>query len=444
MSDKYEVLSPLGSGSFSTVYLVRHQILKVEQAIKVIPKTGIDQLSVLSEARLLTAIHHSGIPIIYDILEDEYNYYLVEEYIHGDSLDVFLLRQPFISRTIFFDICRQLCDIFIYLHTSLPFPILYQDLKPEHIIVCGEEIKLIDFGAANYLSSSGNKSLHYGNRDFSAPENTMADQLTVAADVFTLGKFFLYLSAYVNPPLSHPIMRIFHKATNDDPKLRYETVEELLMVIQKEFSKNNQEHLPKKYAVFGSHNGCGVTHFCISMVASLNAVGRKAFYFEKTNRPQLHSLLRFDNECWEKDGCIHKGFFQGFPDYGNGITYTYPTNAIEVYDYGTDQSPLTDQSYDQVFFLCDSASWRFMDLSNHMDFLQKYNHLSVLCLQGDVTCHKRLSSMLKLPVLEIPFDTRPFYVTPKKASYFSLLTHQKRRFFLFFYVKAKFLGLLGR
>ena len=75
LSGKYEVLRTLGHGSFGTVYLVRHQSLESERAVKIIPKNSSSQLSVLSEARLLKSLKHPGIPMIYDIEEDNENYH---------------------------------------------------------------------------------------------------------------------------------------------------------------------------------------------------------------------------------------------------------------------------------------------------------------------------------------------------------------------------------
>ena len=51
---KYEILSQLGTGSFGTVYLSKHQILETYCAIKLIPKLEKPTVSLLSEAKLLT------------------------------------------------------------------------------------------------------------------------------------------------------------------------------------------------------------------------------------------------------------------------------------------------------------------------------------------------------------------------------------------------------
>ena len=177
--------------------------------------------------------------MIYDIEEDNENYYLVEEYIRGDSLESYLLHQTFISQNQFYTFCGQLCEIFIYLHTAMPSPVLYQDLKPEHIIVCGDQVKLIDFGVSSYVTSLGNNFKTYGNAEFSAPESFTGEEPSVSADIYSIGKIMELLSRYVDPPLSHSIQHMIQKATRTEAELRYETVEALRSEIQKEFSKRN-------------------------------------------------------------------------------------------------------------------------------------------------------------------------------------------------------------
>ena len=186
--DKYELIKSLGSGSSGDVFLVRHVSMDQERALKQIPKNSTFSSSALSEARLLKSLEHPSIPHIYDFEEDESFYYIVEEYIDGETLDSFLLHQQLISPGLFFNICEQLCDVFIYLHSQIPVPVIYRDLKPEHIIVCQDQLKLIDFGVSSYVSKTGNNFNHYGNTEFSAPESFTHDTITTVADIYSIGQ----------------------------------------------------------------------------------------------------------------------------------------------------------------------------------------------------------------------------------------------------------------
>ena len=129
---KYEIVSILGTGSFGTVYLSKHTLLECYRAIKTIPKTTGMTHSLLHEAQLLKSLQHPGIPCLYDIEEDENAYYLVEEFVEGESLELFLLHQTTISLNTFLDLGLQLCDIFQYLHlcfTIKLFSVHFQNYK---------------------------------------------------------------------------------------------------------------------------------------------------------------------------------------------------------------------------------------------------------------------------------------------------------------------------
>ena len=62
-----------------------HIRLNVYRAIKIIPKDTSLVSSPSSEATLLKNLNHPGIPIIYDIEEDEHFFYIIEEFILRDN-----------------------------------------------------------------------------------------------------------------------------------------------------------------------------------------------------------------------------------------------------------------------------------------------------------------------------------------------------------------------
>lgn len=64
--------------------------------------TSAQPLFAISEAQILKSVQHPGIPTIYDFEEDESFYYLVEEYIQGDSLEEFCFINSQYPRTSFY------------------------------------------------------------------------------------------------------------------------------------------------------------------------------------------------------------------------------------------------------------------------------------------------------------------------------------------------------
>ncbi len=438
LSGKYEVLRTLGSGSFSTVYLVRHQSLEVERAIKVIPKEGSDSLSVLSEARLLKSMSHPGIPMIYDIEEDQDSYYLIEEYVRGESLEDYLLHQQFISLNFYCTCCMQLCDIFIYLHSFLPYPVLYQDLKPAHIIVCGNQIKLIDFGVSCSITSLGNNFKQFGNAAFSAPEHLLGKPESVTADIFSIGKFMDYLKDYVDIRLSRSFQHIIQKATEPDPDSRFETVEDLNMEIQKQFYKISQPHLCKKIAVVGSFMGCGATHIAVSLVSTLNYLGKSALYYEENPDNCLRNMCAVSKKVWEKNGCVYYHTFCGLPKYGPGVRIEDSFDGIKVFDYGTDLSAAQNSDADLILYICSGGPWHYADSCAQKESLMLHkDRVKVICNLGNSHIARQFAKEFSLPVYLFFYEKDPFYITREKLSFLNQLLGQKGRFLPFFTLRKQ-------
>lgn len=437
MFGKYKIISALGSGSFGTVYLSKHLQLECLRAIKVFPKPSSARDILHSEAQLLKSLKHPCIPTLYDIEEDEDYYYLIEEYVSGESLEEFLLHQSTISHDFLLNISEQLCGIFFYLHTRSPSPVLYLDLKPEHIIVCGMKVKLIDFNVSTYLSNLGNIYNLFGNKEYSAPELFQGEKPTILCDIYSIGKIMLFLSQYADMPLSPNIYHIMKKAAHTDPAFRFETVEKLLCAI--ESARQMQPSVPTRrtIAVVGSHNGCGTTHIAISLVSALNYMGYRSVYIEKNASNHLSALLLSRTPTQEKEGQIIRRFFQGYPQYGSGITIDMPSNVITVYDYGCFLPP--DAAVDDIIYVCSNSPWHEIDaIEKGESLLLSHGSLKVICNTGTKDTLRFLARHLKVPVFAYPFYPDAFIVNSSLVQLTSSLLHLKGGKHLFFHLKKLF------
>ncbi len=432
---KYELISLLGTGSFGTVYLSKHIILECYRAIKLIPKDGAAD-SLLKEAQLLKSLNHPGIPIIYDIEQDDSFFYLIEEYAEGESLEEFLLHQKHISPSTFLDLSLQLCDIFRYLHSFKPSPILYMDLKPEHIIVCGMQLKLIDFNVATYLSNLGNIYNLFGNQDFAAPELFSGELPNLYSDIYSIGKMMQYLSNYVDVHLSPKLHNIITKAVDTNPACRYETVDELISAIETQKNMLNQPHLHKKIAVIGSHAGCGATHLAMMLTSTLNYMGYKTIYYEKDQKNSLSLSFQMLSSSKEKHGMIFYRYFLGFPFYGPEILLPHIDADIIVDDYG-DSIPLDMLvDYNHVLYVCSNSLWhRYEVLKKASLYFSLSDKLKIICNMGQKNTLHQLSKYFSKSVYNYPYDTDPFLIDTQKISFVSHLLQLKRRNRLFSFLK---------
>ena len=433
---KYRIISTLGTGNTSTVYLAEHLKLKVYRAIKCIPKdTAVSGFSL--EAMLLKNLNHPGIPLIYDIEENDENLYIIEEYIQGESLEAFVLHHGNISQELIIELGIQLCDILEYLHHLTPYPILYQDLKPEHIIVCGKQLKLVDFGIASFFTGSGNNFQIYGTKEFAAPEVLSGHDATPLSDLYSLGKVLLYLIKTPSVNCSKHLQHTIQKACAASAADRYETVGLFRSMLQKELNIacHTALHLYKKIIVLGSKHGIGTTHFSISLTSFLNRSGCPSIYVEGTCSDSLRNLIRSCPSVKENDGICYYRHFQGIPNYGFGIAVSAPSDCIQIKDDGVISDTLPEYEPDTLLiFLMSSSEWdmehtilagKKLLLRENTLFICNYNHKKA---------SRVYANALQKKVYSFPFDNDAFTDTAEKDKLFSTilsLERSKRRFLNF-------------
>lgn len=437
---KYEIISVLGTGNFSTTYLSKHNLLECYRAIKCLPKQPGMTDSLMKEAQILKSLNHPGIPTIFDIEEDNSNLYLIEEFVEGESLEEFLRHQSHISLHTFLDLSLQLCDIFYYLHTLQPSPILYLDLKPEHIIVCGMKIKLIDFNVSTYLSNLGNIYNFFGNKDFTAPELFSGTNPNLFSDIYSIGKIMDYLSNFIDVSISPKIHQIIQKATHADPACRFETVDQLISAIKKEKSLLHQEHSRKTIAVVGSHPGCGTTHLAIALVSTLNYMGYSAIYYDKSGKTGLQQALDYIPFLKEINGMFFYKYFKGYPFYGPGICMPNFETSISVYDYSDSFSPAHIEA-DIILYVCSDSFWNWHHAFEKGESLLIYkDSLKIICNMGQKHTMHILSKYFSHPIYYYPYDKNPFFVDPAKCDFVSKLLNLKikRRNSISFHLKNMF------
>lgn len=415
MSDRYEVLSTLGCGATATVYLSRHRKLKTLCAIKCIPRQLAGSSSFPSEAILLKQLHSPGIPVLYDFDEDEHTFYLIEEYVPGESLEAFLLHQSFISEAFLIQIGLQLCDIFFVMHTCSPEPVFYLDLKPEHIIVCGDSIKIIDFGSAIFQKDTTHDISLFGTTEYAAPELLSSAKVSFSSDLFGIGKILDYLSRALQNKCSFKLSRIIQKACAPTVAQRYATVSELkqdLLALKPDMCQTN---LLKSIGIVSSHSGVGATHLAVSVVSVLNKNRFSSYYIEKNNSHSLSSMLLKKGQFSEHDGLFCYQHFHAVRHYGEGIVSPIPPSGIPVHDYGVFQTDLIEYYPNEtLLFVMGSRKWELEQTYAVGEQLLSLDNVIFVCNYGDTKTAKHLARYFHRPVYCFPLDADPFCITREK------------------------------
>ncbi|MBC2579465.1 serine/threonine-protein kinase [Clostridium sp. DJ247] len=194
LDGKYEVIKTLGQGGMSAVYLCKNLRLENLWAIKEVKKEVQDSINFLAEPNILKNLSHTGIPRVVDIFHENYNLYMVEDYIEGETLEDFIKRKDVIEPDEICSIALNICDIVSYLHSFNP-PIIYRDLKPSNIMITPlGKVVLIDFGISRvYKQNKDSDTIYMGSKGYAAPEQYGRGQTCIQTDIYGLGAVIYYM-----------------------------------------------------------------------------------------------------------------------------------------------------------------------------------------------------------------------------------------------------------
>lgn len=436
---KYQILSLLGSGGSSSVYLAEHLKLKQYRAVKCISKTQAQAASWYLEADLLKNLRHPGIPIIYDVEEDETNLYLIEEYIRGESLSAYVQNSDNISQETMIAFGIQLCEILEYLHQQKPHPILYLDLKPEHIILCGNQLKLIDFGISTRIKDQGNQYQSCGTFGFAAPEQFRGCEIGIRTDVYGIGAVLYYMltgerlppSANVSFPkyCSYHFKKIISKAVSPRQKDRFDQVIELRAALEKlslgQAGKPAKAHLLEKIIIVGSQTHIGTTHIAVSLVSWLNRKQAAAYYQAREHSDVLSKLLAYQKGAQEAGGILSYQQFQAV---------TEPNEAAEakkshiyVQDLGTDVASVAEEDYSLLILVVGGRPWEIEQGILACQKLAGEENLVLVSNYNQKQAAGIYASILHKKVFYFPLDQNPFEVTRDKHRFFQQISKEGRR-----------------
>ena len=255
IDDKYEILTLIGQGGMSKVYLARDRRLNKQWAVKEIQKKARDKnneivvQSAIAEANMIKQLDHTAIVRIVDIIETPDVIYIIEDYIEGETLNTILENNGAQPQELVIEWAMQICEALEYLHTRKP-PIIYRDMKPANVMLKPDgNIKIIDFGIAReYKDQSLADTVSLGTKGYAAPEQFGGKGQTDArTDVYCLGvtlyhlvtghnpcepPYEIYPIRHWNPQLDPGLEAIIEKCTQLNPIDRYQSCAELLYALQ--------------------------------------------------------------------------------------------------------------------------------------------------------------------------------------------------------------------
>jgi uncharacterized protein YegL/predicted Ser/Thr protein kinase len=228
---KCRVLSELGGGGMGVVYRCRHLDLDLDVAVKLLHPAMAEREDMVSrflrEARLAVRVNHSGVVRVLDCGEDQGRYYLVMEFVNGDTLQDRIDSLGTIPAQQALEITEAVARALGAAQAQVG--IIHRDIKPDNIMLTPDgQVKVTDLGLAKVAvdqRSVGTNGLTMpgtimGTPCYMAPEQcTEARSVDHRADIFSLGAT-LYHMLSGNRPFYSPgatVLAVMRRVLDFDP-----------------------------------------------------------------------------------------------------------------------------------------------------------------------------------------------------------------------------------
>lgn len=295
--DRYELLCPLAYGGMASVWLARfggrlgfERMVVIKMILPQFSQDARFQEMFLDEARIASRIEHPNVARILDVGEEGDNYFIVMEWVDGDSLSKMLRAAESAKELVPTGIAlRIIADAAAGLHAAHELKdrdgkllgVVHRDVSPQNILIANSgATMIIDFGVAkarDRVSQDTSAGQLKGKIRYMAPEQALGRALDHRADVWALGAMLYEMfvgqapyegpnevatlhkltSAQPIPPLPRsvpgPVRDIIERTLAHDPRDRFATALELNLAIENAMIEINEPTTTATVAAYTSN-----------------------------------------------------------------------------------------------------------------------------------------------------------------------------------------------
>jgi nicotinamidase/pyrazinamidase len=222
-----QLLSRIGEGGMGVVYLGRHRDLDLDVAVKFLhphltQKRGTAE-RFLREARLAARLQSPGIVRVFDCGTTDGHYYIVMEYVNGQTLDAHLAERRTLPVSRAIQIAEAVAQS---LGEALDqIGLIHRDIKPGNILLTQSgQVKLADLGLAKVLAHEATTmptaaGAAMGTPSYMSPEQFAdASRVDHRADMFSLGATLYQMLAGRPPFRGETFFQILKQVEESDPE----------------------------------------------------------------------------------------------------------------------------------------------------------------------------------------------------------------------------------
>lgn len=268
--EHYEIISILGTGGMGKVYLAKDSKLNRSVAVKTLPAPLSKEPNFVrrfqTEAKAAATLNHPNVATIYSVEEtDESKFFITMEYVEGKPLNSLIPANGLDTKT-FLEWFIALADALALAHEK---GVIHRDIKPGNLMIAALGVpKILDFGLARINStkiSNDDSTLHLtktgqvlGTPAYMSPEQAEGKQADHRSDIFSFGVVMYeaitgekpfkgdnYASivsdlmtkdpppvAETKPEVPYLISRVIMKCLNKEPRHRYQSMKEVLVLLR--------------------------------------------------------------------------------------------------------------------------------------------------------------------------------------------------------------------
>jgi len=344
--ENYKIIESIGVGGMGEVYKAIHETLDRVVALKVIHPELLSNAEIIKrfykEAKIQAQMTHPNIVTVFDFLEIENSYFLVMEYIEGESIGKIVKKQGPLEINFSLNIFKQILSGIAHAHSK---GVIHRDIKPSNFILTEGEVKITDFGIAHIVSDSAHTvaGTVLGTPKYMSPEQILGERVDHRSDVYSLGVSFYEILTGKVP---------FGSNTGSDYEIKKGHVELTPIAISEirpDVSKDLENAIAKSLAKKPEARFQTVDDFLASLkigVSSDLSININTINSSETTAPNLHtddttsgsgSHIGFEDlDEYDEKGEIEKRFFSQilclfYREKKTGILYVDSDIELKIY-----------------------------------------------------------------------------------------------------------------
>lgn len=347
---KYVIVKEVGRGSTGVVYLSHDPYYRRDVAIKVYnleshdeDRARVTRKMFLSEAHMVGMLQHPNILPIFDAGEENGQYYIVTEHVHGArTLSAYCKPDNLLPVDDVVEIMYKCAKALHYAHSR---GVIHRDIKPSNIMLTqANDVRIIDFGIALVADSDISRIEGIaGSPSYMSPEQVQSLEITNRSDLYSLGAVLYEMLTGFRPFRGGNLSKLLHQIVYATAQPIHALRPDIPEVLETSVAKALQKDPAKRY-----RNG-------LELAADLTRVHQALRDgTSKLDRQEQFSILRTLK------------FFHDFSQ--SEILEVLRASTWQDYDQG--EEIVKEGEMDDRFYVIVSGSVAVMRAGNHVGQLE--------------------------------------------------------------------------